>query len=53
MARLSWISAVPNLPEQAEALIRDPIEQAGGPEVAGTALYRKNDQMRTNAKMDP
>ena len=52
MAKLGWISAVPNLPEQAEAFIRDLIEQAGGPEVAGAALYRKNDHMRTNAKMD-
>ena len=52
MAKLGWIPAVPNLAEQAEALIRNLIEQAGGPEVAGAALYRKNDHMRTNAKMD-
>ncbi len=29
------------------------IRRAGGPDVAGTVLYRKNDQLRTNAKMDP
>ena len=52
MAKLGWIPAVPNLAEQAEALIRNLIEQAGGPEVASAALYRKNDHLRTNAKMD-
>ena len=52
MARLGWIPAAPNLTEKAEALVRDLIEQAGGPEVASAALYRKNDHMRTNAKMD-
>ena len=52
MAKLGWIPAVPNLAEQAEALIRGLIDRAGGPEVAGAALCRKNDHMRTNAKMD-
>lgn len=52
MARLGWIPAAPNLADQAEALIRGLIDRAGGPEVASAALYRKNDHMRTNAKMD-
>ena len=52
MAKLDWIPAAPNLAERAEALIRDLIDRAGGPEVASAALYRKNDHMRTNAKMD-
>ena len=52
MAKLGWIPAVPNLAERAEALIRDLIDRAGGLQVASAALYRKNDHMRTNAKMD-
>lgn len=52
MAKLGWIASVPNLAEQAEALIRGLIDRAGGSDVAAAALYRKNDHMRTNAKMD-
>ena len=52
MAKLGWIPVVPDLAEQAEALIRGLIDRAGGPEAASGALYRKNDHMRTNAKMD-
>ena len=33
--------------------MRDLINRAGGLDVAGAALYRKNDQVRANAKMDP
>lgn len=52
MAKLGWIPAVPNLAERAEALIHDLIDRAGGLQVASAALYRKNNHMRTNAKMD-
>ena len=53
MAKLVWIPAASNLAEHAEVLMRGLIDRAGGPAVAGAALYRKNDYMRTNAKMDP
>lgn len=52
MAKLGWIPDVPNPVKRAEALIRDLIDRAGGPQVASAALYRKNDHLRTNAKMD-
>ena len=53
MAKRKWIPSVPNLAERAEHLVRDLINRAGGWQVARTALYRKNDQLRTNAKTDP
>lgn len=53
MAKLAWIPDGPDLVAHAEQIIRDLIERAGGPDVAGAALYRKNDQVRANAKMDP
>ena len=53
MAKLGWIPAVPNLAGHAEVLIRGLIDRAGGPGAASAALYRrKNDHLRTNAKMD-
>ena len=53
MAKLGWIPDVPDLAERAEEFIGDLIERAGGRDVAGAALYRKNDHLRANAKMDP
>lgn len=53
MAKLGWIAGGPNLAKRAESIIRDLIERAGGPDVAGAALFRKNDHVRANAKMDP
>jgi len=56
MAKLDWIPDSPDLAgraEDAEEIIRDLIDRAGGPDVAGAALYRKNDHVRANAKMDP
>lgn len=53
MAKLGWIPDRHNLAEDAEDIIRDLIDRAGGPDVAGAALYRKNDHVRANAKMDP
>jgi HTH-type transcriptional regulator/antitoxin HigA len=53
MVRLGWIQKVKNLESRAEGLIGDLIRRAGGPAVAGAALYRKNEYGRANAKMDP
>lgn len=53
MAKLGWIPDRPDLVEHAEEIIRDLIDRAGGPDVAGAALYRKNNHARANAKMDP
>ena len=53
MAKLGWIPDRPDLAGRAEHVIRDLINRAGGLDVAGAALYRKNDHVRANAKMDP
>jgi HTH-type transcriptional regulator/antitoxin HigA len=53
MAQLGWIPKVRNLRSRAKELMQELIRRAGGPDVAGAALYRKNDHARTNAKMDP
>lgn len=52
MAKLGWIRGGVNLVKRAEAIMRGLIDRAGGPDVAGAALYRKNDHMRANAKVD-
>lgn len=53
MAKLGWIPEVPDLEKRAEEIIGNLIERAGGRGVAGAALYRKNDHLRTNAKTNP
>lgn len=53
MAKLGWISDGPDLVGHAEEIVRDLIDRAGGLDVACAALYRKNDHVRANAKMDP
>ncbi len=53
MAKRGWIATRPNLRSHAEEIMRDLIRRAGGEHVLPTALYRKNDQARANAKMDP
>ncbi len=53
MAKLGWLPDLPDLAQRAEELVGDLIERAGGRDVAGAALYRKNDHLRANAKMDP
>ena len=53
MAKLGWIPDGPDLAGRAEQIMQDLNNRAGGPDVAGTALYRKNDRVRANAKMDP
>ena len=52
MAKLGWIRDGPNLVKRAETIIRRLIDRAGGPDTACAALYRKNDHMRANAKVD-
>ena len=52
MAKRGWIEPSGNLREQAEELIKDLMQRAGG-EQHVKALYRKNDQNRDNAKTDP
>jgi HTH-type transcriptional regulator/antitoxin HigA len=53
MAKRCWIEKRPNLLDHAEGIMRDLIARAGGEHVLPAALYRKNDQARTNAKTDP
>ena len=53
MARLGWIPKTRNLTTRARALIGDLVRRAGGPEVAGSVLYRKSQHARANAKTDP
>ena len=53
MVKRGWIPDRLNPASNAEEIIRDLIDRAGGPDVARAALYRKNDHVRVNAKMDP
>jgi HTH-type transcriptional regulator/antitoxin HigA len=53
MAKLGWIKKRPNLKRHAEEIMRDLIRRAGGEHALPAALYRKNNQVRANAKMDP
>ena len=53
MAKLGWIPDRPDPARRAEHVMRGLINRAGGLDVAGAALYRKNDHVRANAKMDP
>ena len=51
MAKRGWIEQKANLEENAEQLIRGLMQRAGSQDLV-TALYRKNDQNRANAKTD-
>ena len=53
MAKRGWIQRPRDLKEHAEEIMRDLIRRAGGEHALPTALYRKNDQARANAKTDP
>jgi HTH-type transcriptional regulator/antitoxin HigA len=53
MAKRGWIPRRRNLKQHAEEIMRELIRRAGGEHVLPAALYRKNDQARANAKMDP
>ena len=52
MANRGWIESSGKLKENAEELVKDLMHRAGGSQHV-TALYRKNDQNRSNAKTDP
>jgi HTH-type transcriptional regulator/antitoxin HigA len=53
MAKRGWIKKQPNLLAHAEEIMLALIERAGGKDALPMALYRKNDQARSNAKTDP
>jgi HTH-type transcriptional regulator/antitoxin HigA len=53
MVKFEWIAKQPNLLSHSEEIMRDLIRRAGGEHILPAALYRKNDQPRANAKMDP
>ncbi len=53
IAKQGWIQKRQNLKRSSEKIIRDLIDRAGGPRVAGAARYRKNDHARAIAKTDP
>lgn len=52
MAKLGWIEPGRNLKANAEEIMRDLMNRAGGAEALPEGLYRKNDGARQNAKMD-
>jgi HTH-type transcriptional regulator/antitoxin HigA len=53
MARRGWIERRRDLKEHAEEIMQDLIRRAGGEHALPSALYRKNDHARANAKTDP
>lgn len=53
MAKLGWITTTDGIKDRAEEVIRELIDQAGGFGAIPRFLYRKNDGVRQNAKMDP
>jgi HTH-type transcriptional regulator / antitoxin HigA len=53
MAKLGWIQKSRNWQDRAEEVMRDLMERAGGMDALPSALYRKNDGARRNAKMNP
>ena len=52
MVKRGWIRGVLNLRDNADQLITELIQAAGGTSPAASALYRKNDSIRINAKTD-
>ena len=52
MVDRGWVEPRENLRDSAEELVKELMGKAGGPQYV-TALYRKNDQNRANAKTDP
>ncbi|MGG9999274.1 hypothetical protein ACQU0X_04240 [Pseudovibrio ascidiaceicola] len=53
MAKLGWLSQTENFKDRAEEIMRDLIERACGEQAIPTPMYRKNNSVRRNAKMDP
>ena len=52
MVKLGWLPKTRRLGNSARDAIQDLIRRAGGPDVSGVALFRKNDHARANAKAD-
>ncbi len=52
MAKEGWIPCIQDLKDQAEELVTDLMDRAGGRVFAAAPLYRKNDSRRVNAKTD-
>ena len=52
MAKRGWIESSGKLRDNAEELVRDLMQRAGGSQHVN-AMYRKNEQNRSNAKTDP
>jgi HTH-type transcriptional regulator / antitoxin HigA len=53
MVKLGWIEKTSNVLEQAEEVVRDLIDRAGGMNALSLTLFRKNDSSRCNAKTNP
>jgi HTH-type transcriptional regulator/antitoxin HigA len=52
MIKLGWFPKALKLGSPVRDAIQDLIRRAGGPDVSGVALFRKNDHARANAKAD-
>lgn len=52
MMKRGWVRTVPSAKSQAEGLIRELIDAAGGFQAVPMPLCRRNDSMRQNAKTD-
>ncbi|WP_199914800.1 hypothetical protein [Pseudovibrio sp. Alg231-02] len=53
MAKLGWVSQTENFKDRAEEIMRDLITRACGEQAIPAPMYRKNNSVRRNAKMDP
>ncbi len=52
MAKRGWFPRSTDIVGRAKSIMRDLIDRAGGQDVAAATLYRKNNHVRMNAKMD-
>lgn len=53
IAGWTGLESARNLKDRAEEIVRDLMDRSGAPQVAMSALFRKNDLTRVNAKADP
>lgn len=53
MAKLGWVPKAENLKDRAEEIMRDLIQRACGDQGIPAPMYRKNNSVRRDAKMDP
>lgn len=53
MAKFGWIEDAANLKDRAEEIMRRLINDAGGFEMVPQPMFRKNEHLRENAKMNP